>query len=207
MNVIEGGGRIHEEVQELLPWYITDALDPECKRRVEDHLSACDLCRADLVRERSVGKAVAAMPIDVELGWARLRERIDGDAQLRPKRPWTRVAQGITARPRIVPLLLAAQLVLLVSAIVAFTPIARPGQYHALGSAPAVASANALIMFQPETQQQGAVQLLHEAEARIVDGPTATGALLVHVAPDRRANILQKLKTRREIAMAEPIDR
>src|SRR3569833_348326 len=90
MNVIEGGGRIHEEVQELLPWYITDALDPDSKRRVEDHLSACDLCRADLVRERSVGKAVADMPMDVELGWARMRERIAGDAQRRPKRPWTR---------------------------------------------------------------------------------------------------------------------
>jgi len=202
MNVIEGGGRIHEEVQELLPWYITDALDPESKRRVEDHLSACDLCRADLVHERSVGKAVAAMPIDVELGWAQMRQRIGEGRSHQPKRLWS----SIVARPHIVPVLLAAQLVLLVSAIVAFTPIARPASYHALGSAPVVASANALIMFQPETQQRGAVQLLREAEARIVDGPTATGALLVHVAPGRRANILQKLKARREIAMAEPID-
>jgi anti-sigma factor RsiW len=207
MNAINDGGRIHDEVQELLPWYITDTLAPDERRRVEDHVSACDLCRADLVRERLMSKGIADMPIDVELGWAAMRRRIEADAPRRRTRPWTRFARGIADRPRTVHLVLVAQLILLVSAIVAFAPVMRPVQYHALGSAPVVASANMLIMFQPDTRQQAVGQLLNEAQARIVDGPTVTGALLVHVAPDRRAATLERLKARREIALAEPIDR
>ena len=199
--------RIHEEVQILLPWYITDTLGPEDRRRVEDHLLACDPCRADLARERAIGKGIADMPVDVELGWAAMRRRIEADAPRRPARPWTRLAHGIADRPRTVHLVLVAQLLLLFSAILAFSPIMRPTQYRALGNAPVTASANALIMFQPDTRQQAVASLLNAAEARIVDGPTVTGALLVHVPSDRRTAMLEKLKAHHEIALAEPIDR
>ena len=110
-------------------------------------------------------------------------------------------------RPRTAWALLAAQLLLLVTAIAAFAPLARPAPYRALGAAPVVAAANIMVMFRPDTRQDAVARLLGDGEARIVDGPTVTGALLLHVAPDRRAATLARLKARREIALAEPIDR
>jgi len=198
-------GWIHDEVQGLLPWYVTGTLGPDQRRLVEDHLGGCPLCRAELVRERAMRKAVAAMPIDVELGWADMKRRMA--APRAAARPWTRIARGVADRRRTVHLVLVAQLVLLLGAIVAFRPIAQPASYHALGNAPVAASANALVLFRPDTRQQAVTQLLGQAEARIVDGPTVTGALLLHVAPDRRAATLAQLKARHEIALAEPIDR
>jgi hypothetical protein len=42
--------------------------------------------------------------------------------------------------------------------------------------------------------------------ARVVDGPTATGAYVVRIAPDRRGQAIDGLRATPQVVLAEPID-
>lgn len=55
----------HEELAELLPAYVLDALNPEEARRVEAHLQTCEICRRDLgaFRQTTAELAVATAPM------------------------------------------------------------------------------------------------------------------------------------------------
>jgi anti-sigma-K factor RskA len=56
----------HDELEELLGVYALDALDEDERRQVDDHLSTCPRCRAELAAHREVaallGNAVAETP-------------------------------------------------------------------------------------------------------------------------------------------------
>ena len=42
--------------------------------------------------------------------------------------------------------------------------------------------------------------------ARVVDGPTASGAYVVRIAPDRRGQAIDGLRATPQVVLAEPID-
>jgi hypothetical protein len=83
--------------------------------------------------------------------------------------------------------------------------LARP-QYHALGSAPAPASANLIVMFRSAATEQAVRDQLQSAGASIVGGPTSTGAYLLHVDPARRQSALTRLQSASSVELAQPID-
>ena len=47
---------------------------------------------------------------------------------------------------------------------------------------------------------------LTKAGARVVDGPTATGAYVVRIAPDRGGQAIDGLRATPQVVLAEPID-
>lgn len=63
----------HSEVEELLPAYALDAVDPEEAVAVEEHLRDCPRCRAEVARHRDVAGLFASSP---ETPPAELWERI-----------------------------------------------------------------------------------------------------------------------------------
>jgi len=207
VEIIRLRGSPHEQAQQLLPWYVNGTLDADEAAMVEAHLAECAECRADLAAERVLAREVAALPIDVEHAWSMLSERIDAAG------PPRRLAEPIPFLHRKVAIGWALGGPLAAAAAVAFAVAVVPGApspvgetYRALGSAPTVAPGNALVMFRPDTRDSDLRAALTKAGARVVDGPTASGAYVVRIAPANRAQALDGLRAMPQIVLAEPID-
>jgi anti-sigma factor RsiW len=195
----------HDEAEELLPWYANGQLDAPDRARVDAHLSTCAYCRQQLALERRLIDEFQAMTPEVESGWARVRARIAAPAPVRPRRsrPFTEVWTYLS-RPAVAGLV-AAQLAFVVIAGGTLLSLSRP-DYHALGSAPAPASANVIVIFRAEATEADVRDVLKAANASIVGGPTPANAYLLHVAPPQRQPALAKLQSDDNVEMAEPID-
>jgi len=197
----------HRQVQELLPWFVTGRLSNADLAQVSAHVAKCDACRAELEAERALNEGVAKLPIDVDLGWAALRRRVErGPARERPWPRVRRVMRRVVERPRAAAFLVAAQVALLVAAIVVLPTPPRPTPYHALAAAAAPAAGNMIVMFRPDTNAADMTALLASSGARIVDGPTVTGAFVLAVPPAQRPAALASLRARPALTMAEPLD-
>lgn len=209
-NIIRLSGDPHQEAQHLLPWYANGTLDDAEAATVEAHLAGCAECRADLATERALSVEVASMPIDVEQGWAAMRSRIEAQSRAAPS-----PAAPIRPRPasffrRPVPVgwaltAQAAALILMVGATRLPGPTAEP-LYHALGSAPASAPGNVVVIFRPDTAERDLRVALQESGARLVDGPTASDAYVLRVARADRIAALSRLRSNSHVVLAEPID-
>jgi anti-sigma factor RsiW len=195
----------HDEAEALLPWYATGQLDERDRIRVETHLSACAECRDQLAMERRLVQEFRTITPEMESGWARLRARIQRPAVVHPKQPgvlgqfWM-----MLSRPAVAGVALA-QLAFVVVAGSILVSLSRP-TYHTLGSAPAPASANVIVMFRPEATVQDVDDTLKSAGASIVDGPTDANAYLLHVSPQQRHAALSRLQAEADVQLAQPID-
>lgn len=206
-EIIRLRGSPHEQAQHLLPWYINGTLEADEAAMVEAHLAECPECRADLAAERVLAGDVAALPVDVEHAWSTLSDRIDAAG------PPRRLAEPVPFLRRKVAMgwalggpLAAAAAVAFAVAVIPRAPLSAGETYRALGSAPIAAPGNALVMFRPDTRDSDLRAALTRAGARIVDGPTASGAYVVRIAFDRRGQAIDGLRASPQIVLAEPID-
>jgi hypothetical protein len=193
------------EAEDLLPWYATGQLDDADRARVDAHLSSCAYCRQQLAVERRLIEEFQAMTPEVESGWARLRSRIEVPVAVRARRP-SPLAEfwAFATRPAVAGLA-AAQLAFVIVAGGALLSLSRP-DYHALGSAPAPAAGNVIIIFRADATADDIRKALDGAGASIVGGPTEADAYLLHVAPQRRQAALSRLQADDNVQMAQPID-
>jgi hypothetical protein len=204
----------HAEVHLLLPWYVTGQLDAVETAFVAEHLAECGACRADLVQERHLADAVARDTGETGDSWAAMAARLDATssvsvataAQRRRTRDPLRATRRAVMRPRTLRWVVAAQFVA-VLALGAQTLTqrsdGRPGAYHVLGDAGATHSGNVLAMFRPEASEAAFRRALQASGARLVDGPTASGAYVLAV-PGNAA--LARLRRDADVTMAEPIE-
>ena len=201
----------HGEAEELLPWYATGQLDADEQALVERHLSTCAHCRRQLAAERRMIDEFAAMTPEIDMGWERLRRRVQPHeladqpsgfgARLRDQ---VAAAWEVLTRPAFAAVALA-QLALIVVAGSALFSLSRTS-YHALGSASPPQSANVIIMFRGDTTESEVQGLLRASAASVVGGPTSTDAYLLSVPARSRAAAVAKLRGDRHVVMAEPID-
>lgn len=196
----------HRETRDLMPWLITGRLEPEERARVEAHLATCEECARELAAERSLAGEVAELPIATGIGWAAMRDRLDTAARQTafvPAPPPPRAR--FTARR--IGSLLAAQAALLAAAVTITLRVETPAApYHALGSAPATANGNAIVIFRPDARAGDISRLLTDSDARVVDGPTAANAYVLHIPDAERAHALDRLRGSAAIVLAEPLD-
>lgn len=198
----------HHDAEELLPWYLTGQLDGDDLALVEHHLSSCAHCRRQLAVERRMIAEFAQLTPEIDSGWARLRQRVD--VPQRRERLWDSLCGQAAelwqtlSRPAIATLAVA-QLAFVVGAGVLLLSLSRP-DYRALGSSPAPAAANAIVMFGPGTTELQMRELLHANGASLVGGPTGSGAYLLRVPAQSRATALGRLRSERHVLMAQPID-
>ena len=204
-------GSPHEQTQRLLPWYNNGTLDSGEAALVQAHLAECAECRADAEFDRQIAGGVASLKLDVEHGWAALNETIGTASSTGGSRAaetsqivrppfWRRrvpIAWMVTGQAA------AALLVFAAFALPASSP--EPAAYHALGAAPVSEAGNLVVVFDPEASEAQMRGALAETGARIVDGPNASGAYVLHVAEDGRPSALRKLRSKGEILLAEPI--
>ena len=203
----------HREVQLLLPWFVTGQLSPDEQALVEAHLVTCPDCKADLALDRGLAVEVANLPMGIELGWASMLRRLDGAPERRGiavRSWWKRLGGRLGGLLRVsAPWLgwaMAAQLGLFVLVGVVSPPAQQPARYHTLAAAPTAAPGNVVVIFRPDTTERAIRQMLKADDARVVDGPTAAGAYVLRVPDTGRPAALARLKARRDVLLAEPID-
>jgi hypothetical protein len=211
-DIIPLPGDRHQETIELLPWYVTGRIEPIDRVKVEAHLADCDECRGELAIERRLHGEVAQLPLDAGLGFAELRRRLE----LSPPSPARRPARALDAMRRTIArpgrkgwaIAAQAAAVLLVVgiAIPSFQQRPRPAQYQTLGSAPTHPAGNLLVMFRPETSEQQLRTLITQSGARVVDGPTETGAYILLVPATQRETVATRLRAQSAVTLAQPID-
>lgn len=195
----------HDEAEMLLPWYATGQLEPSDRILVERHLSSCADCREQLVLERRLVHQFRGYAPEVDAGWARLRRRMEPGRRQRESRARTGTRRWSIARHPVVAGLAAAQLAVLVIGGTWFLSMSRPS-YQALGSAPAPANADLIIIFRPQVTEAALRSTLRSANASIVEGPTDANAYLLHVPSQQRRQSLDLLQKDNDVQMAQPID-
>ena len=209
-RVIKLLGDRHRDVQELLPWYVVDRLEPDERAEVEAHLAECEVCRAELAFDRQLDRAVGSLPLDVEQGWAAMQQRLQASpAPARPasRRPAWLSAERWRMRSPTFGWALAAQAALLVvtgALLFQFAP--TNARYHALGAAPADTAGNLVVIFDPNLSERAIREILRANGARMVDGPTAADAYVLHVPAKDRPAALGRLRENNDVVLAEPID-
>jgi hypothetical protein len=199
-DIIRLNGDAHAQTQHLLPWYVTGALTEKEAAQVEKHLAECAECRTDMEIEKTLARQVQTLPCAVERGWATLKARIEEAQAARRKRGLFNrhipVGWAVAA--------LAASLAVVVPLVTC--TLAQPLWLNRTpGSSPSSGS-NLIVIFKPDLPEAALRTTLVRNEARIVDGPTAADAYVLQVAPGRRPAVLARLKSDRNIAVAEPLD-
>ena len=204
----------HAETQSLLPWYVSGTLEFSERARVERHLATCQECREELASDRRLASTWAAMPLDVEASWLRVRERVRAEEAARERASlgaraadllhW--VGARLGSPVAIAGWAVAAGQALALVAVAINYQAPRPATYHALSAAPAAAEGNAVVMFDPTMSELRFRELLQANHARLVDGPTAAGAYVLHVPLEKRSAVLSRMRLSQGVALAQPID-
>lgn len=217
-SILRLGGDEHDIVQLLLPWLDGGHLDDAEAARVNAHLGACARCQADLAWQRRLRSVADGAPVtasigDADRGWGALRGQLDAEAAAgrgRPVKPLPAMQRG---RPRgwsgwsawrWVMALQSAVIVGLAALVVVMLP--REDAYRTLGGPARSSEASIVVVFRPDASELQIRQALRDSDARLVDGPTATGAYLLSAAPARHAAAIERLKRQGAVLRVESLD-
>lgn len=208
-RIIHLAGDPHQQTQSLLPWYINGTLGENEVATVEAHLAECAECRSDLAAEQTLGTDIASVPMDVEKGWAAMRARLDDRASGRtPIIPSERPRLSFMRRSIPMGWVLSAQAAAAVF-VLGVARIAAPAPeplFHTLSATPQPQPGNVLVIFRPDTAEHDLRASLLRSGARLVGGPTASDAYVLHVAQAERDTALSRLRSDGHVVLAEPID-
>jgi hypothetical protein len=192
---MNAGSHAHQEAQELLPWLANGSLSGTERERVQAHVQVCAACRTELCALHTLRAAgSAAVPdLDAEAALARLLPQLDAPASLStaslapvsaadPVLPgWrTRLAANDRSWLRAAVALQFGAIAVLATLLArpAASPEAQAGAYRLLGAADGVRG-SLVVAFSPETPEREVRRILLASGARVVGGPTATGAWLL----------------------------
>jgi hypothetical protein len=209
-SIVKLNASAHQETQELLPWFVLGTLNEEETALVQEHLGNCPHCQADLALQRKLQGMELPMraEVDVERALAKMRPQLQ--AQVRGKQQpgiVERIAAWREAAGRLwMPWVMVAQTAALAClCVVVWHGQPTVNEYHVLG-AKAGASGNLVVMFKPQTSEQEMRRILRAGDARLVDGPTVTGAYVLSVSEGTRVQALDALHHEPAVVMAESLE-
>lgn len=199
----------HAQVQELLPWFVNQTLTGEQLAMVSAHVQRCADCRQDVEWQRSMLAAAPAVPqgLDMERALARMMPRLEPRPVAAPAAQ--SALQGLRERwfgRAWMPWALAGQGVLIaVLAMQTLAPQRNESDYRVLGAAPPPTQGNMVVAFKPDTTVADVQRLMQANGARMIDGPTVTGAYVVEVEGARQAQVAAAFKLDPAVLLAEPL--
>ena len=202
---------VHQEVAELLPWFVNGTLETLERAKVQRHLAQCIACKQEVVHLTALQADVIRDESDPAIAQAlsRVRTRIERFVSRRsPPRPvQTTVEQWRSLRPWHRGVVIG-QLIVIVALAALMASRTAPQYYHTLAApaAPAHASVGVVVIFDGTRSEQEIRDLLLRLRACIVDGPTPEGAytLVVPAGKDGQQAALIQLRQQRAVAFAEP---
>ena len=195
----------HDAVHKLMPWFVNGTLSARESDRVEAHLAECGECREDLAFERNLARGIASQMLNADDGWKAMQLRMAQEA------PQAREAGAVRLLRRRVPVAwamvgsLAASVALAVVLAGAWPGPVPQQTYHTLGSAAADRQGQLVVLFKPDTTEQEMRVILAAQRARLVDGPTAAGAYVLHLDKGNPADAINALRQSNQVVLAEPL--
>jgi len=189
MNRIENTAAEHQEIGELLPWFVNGRLSEADRQRVDAHLRACEACTDELAAQRriygvmSVDAGVERMPT---AGLKRLRLRVEsldevGPAPATPDEVARSAAPAASSLRRRRGAIAASIAMTAVGALAALLwnqherRIAPANYYTVTTTAPQPANTAIRAVFAPTVTLSELQELLDDAHLKIVSGPTEAG--------------------------------
>jgi anti-sigma factor RsiW len=211
--------RIHPEGA-LLPWYLNGTLREDERRQVDQHLSSCAACRAELDElaqlkvqlhevygaqseaSTQIQRAVLAqVKLDVS---AKRAKSVTGTQWLNGLDDWFRSLFVPRWAPALAVTLLVAQLGLLLWSMTRLT-LSDQVMTRGLGS-PTV---RLRVVFQEAASERQIRSLIQGMHGRIVDGPTPDGAYIMEVPAGDQATAQKKVDVLRSqtesVRTVEPV--
>jgi hypothetical protein len=206
-----------EEIEMLLPWYVTGRLDPAEVAKVEGYLARhpqlrrqLDLVRSEQEQTVRANEALGASPAGA---LDRLMAQLPGRKPSRPpSRGGTPLFQAIAeffAAPtasgvRWAAFAAAALVVVQATAITTLLMRDGSGAYQAASGQQTAGGISALIVFADDAKAQAISHLLAEFNANIVDGPKAGGVYTIRLRTEDRSQtardaLLRRLAERRDV--------
>ena len=204
----------HREAQEALPWLANGTLLGAELERVQAHVHGCAACRTELAQLhtlRSAGQG-PALDLDPDAAFARLLPQLDVQEPLPAATPlpassgWrARLAANDRSWLRAAVAMQCCAIAVLAGLLLrpAESPDAQAGDYRVLGATPG-AHAGLIVTFKPDTLEHELRRIVRASGARIVGGPTATGAWMLGTEGDAR-QVVAHLRTEPAVTLAEPL--
>jgi len=218
----------HQDVWELLPWYVNGTLQARDTDLVSAHLSACTACHDEVARCRALAAAVRST---TDVAWAPSAQRLERvlasidaiEAAGARQRTWRErlgapiellreLFQG-TPRPMRWALATQAALVVLLVGVATWQGVfSSRAPYRTLADSDEARRAQTLIhvVFAEDITEREIRTLLGRARGKIIGGPSAIGVYTVDVGastPDRETPALQILRGDPKVRLAEPIQK
>ena len=208
------GAPAHREAQDLLPWLANGSLAGEEGARVEAHLGTGAQCRADRDTVYTLRDAAdAPLPgLDPEAALARLLPQLDAPAPAAsaalPALPgWrARLAANDARWLRVAMALQFCAIAVLTAMLVrpGGDTGAPPDAYRVLGADAATGSV-LVVTFRPGTPEHELRRIVLASGARVVGGPTVTGAWMLGSA-DAADAVAARLRSQPAVTLAEPLE-
>lgn len=192
---------------ELMPWVLQASAPPEQNEWLVRHLARCESCSAEFAQQSRLRSALSLptdMPIDADVGFKRLLERLDAPAaESVSSRRWSgnRLAMALAVA------VLAQAVGLGVLGVRLWSD--QPPPYRTLSQPTASEPAGAIRVVPAASLSLSDWDgLLQNLGLRVVDGPNAVGAYTVVPtgSPAASARALKGLRASRGIRLAEPVE-
>jgi anti-sigma factor RsiW len=213
---------VHQAVQQLLPWLLAGTLDSAELAMTQRHLQTCAHCQADLawLRKLRAAAAAAAPPdagFDADRGFAQLLPRLGTHRGPQPSSSsspigvldrWRQAAAANSAWLKWTAL---AQLAAIgVLSLLLARPWNDAAGYRAMGApegGSTAGAADAVVVFRPDTPEREIRRILQAGGARVVDGPTVTGAyvLALPLPPSQAGAALARMRAESAVTLAQPL--
>ena len=220
------GGKDHQKVWEILPWYVNGTLEGHEHEFVARHIQRCPTCADEVVRCQSIATAVRnaeeAVRTPSPEHFARLMERIDrGSASAAPERWRIRVREWIEKirfafqeTPSLLRWALAVETaaIVLLAATVMMQSSVAPSFYRTLsdsGSSSDPGRVHLQVVFADDITEREIRTLLGSIGATIVAGPTPMAVYTVALiaddreVPARTRETLELLRAHPKVRLAE----
>ncbi|WP_233840355.1 zf-HC2 domain-containing protein [Dyella sp. 2HG41-7] len=198
-RVIKFEGSVHAEADRLLPWYVNGTLADDQRLHVEQHLVECAQCQREAAWLRTVQEELAGDEVDNEAPskTQHLHRRMGTRRHTWPApSAWRR-------RGKQLAWLAAVQAVAIVAlGVTVFHQ--QHTNYHTL-SAPNDKGSLLVVVFDSHITEAQMRQLVRVNDARIVGGPTESGAYIVRVPDAREAAARKMLQDSGQVTLVEDL--
>jgi anti-sigma factor RsiW len=220
MNRIDYTAAEHQEIGELLPWFVNGRLSEADRQRVDAHLRVCEACTDELAAQRriygvmSVDAGVERMPT---AGLKRLRLRIEsldevGPAPAAPDEVARSEAPAASSLRQRRGAIAASIAMTAVGALAALLwnqherRIAPANYYTVTTTAPQPANTAIRAVFAPTVTLSELQELLDDAHLRIVSGPTEAGVYSLAMSGSPSVDwSLRRLRGHEAVRFAESV--
>lgn len=215
-------GAVHQEVQELLPWFVNGTLSDTEAARVAAHVRDCADCARELAQCRVMAEGVKEISDNTINTWqpsakhfANLMRQVDVASARTPTRSVLAQLKGwfawldVTPNPARWALGLQGALVLMLAVVWLVEPAQQPG-YQTMSSAAPQAAADQTtikIVFADDITEKELRGLLHAVAAEIVAGPSTIGVYTLRMSnsgtPDQTPQTMLALRAHPKVRLAE----